>query len=128
MWKSIQINIQNIEVTTDKAVLINCPNKSDYTCFSFWHPAKLVRTGKHTYARELSYTDDFQFKLVKYGNGKYNSKQIIQEIHITIADFENMFKDIDENTKERIVKDEYETHKPKSLNPVERNADDEFID
>jgi hypothetical protein len=66
-WKNVQINIQNIEAQTDRAVLFKCPHKSKYDSFSFWHPAKLVREGKHSYAVSVSYTDDFEFTLRRYG-------------------------------------------------------------
>lgn len=96
-WKSISINIQNIKTRTDRAVLINCPNKSDYAGYSFWHPAKLVRSGKHSHAVSVSYTDDFTFKLVKYGSGKTSKFKVIAETAISAKEFEEMFGVMDEN-------------------------------
>ena len=91
MWKSIEINKQNIETDTGKSVLIKMPNKSKYAGYKFWHPAKLVRYGSNSYARSVSYTDDFTFKLKKYGNGKYNKFDVIAEIEIDVEEFEEAF-------------------------------------
>lgn len=97
MWKNININKQNIQYDSDKAVLINCPHKSNYDSYSFWYPSKLVRDGKHSYAVSLGYTNDFKFKLVKYGKGKWNSRDIIAEKEISAEEFEEMFGVMDEN-------------------------------
>ena len=92
MWKSIEINKQNIETDTGKSVLIKMPNKSKYAGYKFWHPAKLVRYGSNSYARSVSYTDDFTFKLKKYGNGKYNKFDVINEVEIGVKEFEETFE------------------------------------
>ena len=92
MWKSIEINKQNIENDTGKSVLIKMPNKSKYAGYKFWHPAKLVRYGSNSYARSVSYTDDFIFKLKKYGNGKYNKFDVINEVEISVEEFEEAFE------------------------------------
>ena len=92
MWKSIEINKQNIENDTGKSVLIKIPNKSKYAGYKFWHPAKLVRYGSNSYARSVSYTDDFTFKLKKYGNGKYNKFDVINEVEIGVEEFEETFE------------------------------------
>lgn len=97
MWKNIQINKQNIQHDTGRTVLINCPHKSNYDGYSFWHPSKLIRDGKHSYAVSLSYTKEFKFKLLKYGKGKWNSKQVISEKEIDVEEFEEMFGVMNEN-------------------------------
>lgn len=88
MWKNQSFNKQNIKVETLKAVLIQMPHKSKYDGFSFWHPSKLVRKGSHSYEVSIGYTDDFVFKLKKYGKGKWNSNEVIEEIEITAEEFE----------------------------------------
>lgn len=97
MWKNININIQNIVVETEKAILIKMPNNSEYKGYSFWHPSKLVRNGRHSYSVSIGYTNDFRFKLKKYGKGKWNSKDIIDEIEIDSEDFERSFGIMDQN-------------------------------
>ena len=63
--------------------------KSD---FKFWHPAKLVRfSGKGNYRMEIAYTDDFEFKCFKTGNGRHNFKDKIEEISMDAADIEEYF-------------------------------------
>lgn len=97
MWKNININIQNIVVETEKAILIKMPNNSEYKGYSFWHPSKLVRNGRHSYSVSIGYTNDFKFNLKKYGKGKWNSKDIIDEIEIDSEDFEKSFGIMDQN-------------------------------
>lgn len=92
MWKKVEINKQNIETEIDKATLIKMPNKSKYAGYKFWHPSKLIRYGSNSYARSVSYTDDFTFKLKKYGNGKYNKFDVIDEIEISVEEFEEAFE------------------------------------
>lgn len=91
MWKNVEINIQNIETVTGKATLIKMPNQSRYAGYKFWHPSKLVRYGSNSYARSIGYTDEFTFKLKKYGNGKYNKFDVIDEIEIDVEEFEEAF-------------------------------------
>lgn len=117
MWKNLQINKQNIKTETAKAVLINCPKKSKYSGYSFWHPSKLVRSGKHSYAVSVGYTDEFEFRLKKYGGGKYNSRQILDEVTISAAEFVEMFGVMDENIK--APKERDEVHVPESVEAEE---------
>ena len=97
IWHSIQINKQNIKAETDSGVLIKMPHNSDYDGYVFWHPAKLVRNGKHSYAISISYTDEFVFRLKKYGNGKYNKFDIIDEQEIDVCEFRNAFEIMNDN-------------------------------
>ncbi len=102
MWRTLEINSQNIKARTEKAVLIKCPNKSQYAGYSFWHPAKLVKEGSNSYANEIVYNENFKFKLLKYGQGRYNSREIIDSIEIDYEELENAFSNtnIVEKSKE----------------------------
>lgn len=91
MWKNIEINLQNIEIDTGKATLIKMPNNSKYAGYKFWHPSKLVRYGSNSYARSIGYTDEFTFKLKKFGNGKWNKNEVISEMEINVEEFEEAF-------------------------------------
>lgn len=92
MWKSIKINKSNIKYETEKGTLIQMPNKSAYKGWLFWHPRKLVR---HMYRGKgywftFSYTNDFEFKIIK-GRGKNK-----QEKKISVVELENAFKTLDD--------------------------------
>lgn len=99
MWKNIDINANQIITETEKAVLISCPRTSDFNGYSFWHPSKLVRNGKHSASLSIGYTDDFIFKLKKYGKGKFNRQTVIDEIEISVSDFEEMYEVTNENIR-----------------------------
>ena len=116
MWKTISINKNQIKAETGKAVLIAMPHKSDYDGYSFWHSAKLVRDGKHSAAVSISYTDDFVFRLKKYGKGRFNRNEVIDEIPIAADEFEMIFSVTDENITASV--NPYETHKPQELTAV----------
>ncbi|MEF9985429.1 MAG: hypothetical protein RR697_03605 [Malacoplasma sp.] len=107
MWKNIEINIQNIVYNTGKATLINMPRKSNYDGYSFWHSSKLIRNGKNSYSNSLGYTEEFIFKLKKYGKGKYNSRDVIYEIEISVEEFEEAFECMSECTREKENEDSY---------------------
>lgn len=86
-WKKIRVNTQNIEAETGKAVLIKMQHSSDYDGYKFWHPAKCVRPGSNTFEVEVSFSEGWEFKLFKNGQGKYNSREKIAE---TVIDAETM--------------------------------------
>lgn len=124
MWKSININRQNIKQETAKAVLIQCPHNSEWDGYSFWHPAKLVRDGRHSNAVSIGYTDDFTFRLKKC-NKRF---EVIDEVELNASEFEEMFGVMDRNIVSPTMKDPYETHKPESLPTEETEAIEELRD
>ena len=77
MWYKIKISANNIEASTDKAVLIKMKRNSNYDGFVFWHPSKLVR--KEGKMLTFSFNDEFKFNLKKYGQGKWNSRNVVRE-------------------------------------------------
>ena len=125
-WKNITINKQNIKGETAKAFLIQMPHKSQFDGFSFWHPKKLVRPGCNSYACELGYTDEWTFKLVKYGSGKWNQFEQIDNTSINAADFEEAFMPSNDNLNPKQPVNEFETHKPETLTPTKVEALDEL--
>jgi hypothetical protein len=66
MWKKIVISTKSIEHETEKAILVHCPADTAYEQYLFWHPLKLVKKGPKSGTRELSFSDDFVFKLARY--------------------------------------------------------------
>ena len=99
MWQSININSQNIQAKTERATLIKMPNKSIYKDFVFWHPSKLIRSGRHSSALSLSFTEDFTFNLFKNGKGKTNFNKKIAEKSLTADEFSSIFSTMDSNIK-----------------------------
>lgn len=128
MWNSIEINIQNIKLITERAVLINCPHNSEYNGYSFWHPRSLIRDGKHSYARSLSYSDDFKFILIKLGKGKFNKNDVLSKLEISVGDFENMFGVMSDNICSRKEVEIFETHKPQIIEPIKQTIHEDLLD
>lgn len=128
MWKEININSNLIKRETGKAVLIALPHSSGYNGYSFWFPSKLVTKGKNSSAVSLRYTDDFSFRFVKYGKGRYNRNEVIDEIPIAADEFEAIFETVDSNITSSAVKNPYETHKPKELAAEEVEVIEELKD
>lgn len=128
MWKNININKNQVNTETEKAILINCPHNSKYDGYSFWHPKKIVREGKNSASLSIGYNNEFKFILKKYGKGKYNQNNVIDEKVILVEEFENIFRIENENIQAPIIKNEYETHKPELKKEVENNLIDELID
>ena len=127
-WKNLNINTNLIKIDTGRAVLINCPHNSLYKGYSFWHPSKLVRTGRHSTAVSIGYTDDFTFKLKKYGNGKTARYEVSREVEIGVSEFEEMFKTMDMNISKPLPKNPYETHKPQILQATKIDALEDLKD
>lgn len=90
MWHKITISANNIEASTDKAVLIKMRRNSNYDGFVFWHPKKLVRAEGKAYT--FSFNDEFKFNLKKYGQGKWNSRDVVREeevgAHVMLSEWE----------------------------------------
>ena len=82
MWNNIEINDSLVKARTAKSVLIAFPRKSQLHGYSFWHPAKLVRTGRIVNTVSIGYSGEFVFRLKKYGNGKYNKREVVSEMEI----------------------------------------------
>ena len=118
-WKNIEISKNNVQADSGRAILIAFPHSSEFDGFCFWHPSKLVRTGRNSNSLSVGYTDDFQFRILKYGKGKYNSKEIISEMEIGVLDFEEAFRTMNENIFGKKFKNPYETHKPGIVPPDE---------
>lgn len=92
-WKNAEIYKDQVQYDTGRAVLIKCPNNSQYAGYCFWHPAKLVRKVYSDRSKlSIGYTDDFTFHLIKKGQGRYNFKDTIAEADIDAEEFAAMYK------------------------------------
>lgn len=87
VWHSVLFDDELIVYQNGKSTLIKMPKHSDYGGFKFWVSNKLVedmRDGRHS----LLYTDDFEFKLKKYGNGRFNKFDVVEEVTIGAEEME----------------------------------------
>lgn len=122
-WRSININKNNIKAETIKSVLIACPHNSDYDGFTFWHPAKLVREGRHGGAVSISYHTEWVFILKQY-----KGKEIVDEAEVNYETLEEIFGVMNDNINAPRSKDIYETHKPGKVTAVYTKVDESLID
>ena len=125
MWRRFTITKNNIKAETDKAVLVVCPHHSEYDGYCFWHPSKLVREDRNGWTRSLSYTEEFVFNLKKYGKGKYNRREVLDDVQLRYDEIEEVFG-VMSNALQK--KDPYETHKPEAVEAIKTEADDSLID
>lgn len=127
MWKSININDSNIEAATERSVLIKMPSNSNYAGYKFWHPAKLVRSGRNSSAKTFSYTDDFKFNIFKNGSGKTNRFEKVAEDVLSALDIEVAFETIDRCVGKPQDKESFlKVEEPEFRNPVKANVDSEL--
>ncbi|MGL5548702.1 MAG: hypothetical protein ACRDD4_03230 [Culicoidibacterales bacterium] len=122
MWNKIYIDNNQIETNTDRAVLINMPQKSSYAGYKFWHPAKLVRKDAHLYS--VSFNETFEFKLFKNGQGKYNTKEVISETVINASEMLDQFERQTDGAEKTLASMENkELHKNDTFKPATLEAE-----
>ena len=122
-WKRIKLYPNQIRTTTQTAALIKMPPRSGFAGWVFWHPIKCIHEhdGQMT---EMVYTEDFVFRLKRYGNQPYNKFTVQEQREITALDLEDAF---------RLNGDVYfdyepELYKPPRIDPEGTVADEELID
>ena len=124
------MNAQNILIDTGKACKIAFPHSSDLDGFVIWVPSKLVRSGSHSYEYSVSLHRDMTFKAKKYGHGKWNRNQVIEEMDIDQEDIFEAFSGSGTETAHNAMKKdviEVTTHTPERLEPVHTEADPELM-
>ena len=104
------------------------PHSSSYDGYVFWHPSKLVRDGRNSASVSIGYNDEFKFHLKKYGKGKTNYKDVLDEVELDSSEFEEEFDIINENITAPTYKNDYETHKPTELKAEKVEALEELKD
>lgn len=124
MWKNLNINNNLIKAETDRAVLIALPHKSDYNGYSFWHPAKLVRESRQAGKSSIGYTDEFVFRLKKYGKGKYNCREVLDEIPLAADEIEAIFYASADDYEPQ----EPEIYTPPRIDPENATVDESLLD
>ena len=131
-WGKVAINAQNVETTTERGAKIKMPHNSEHDGYSVWVSLKLLRTGRHSYEYMLSVKADMEFTLKKYGQGRYNKKEVIAEKTISAEDMAEAFggwvENAPRNTRPAVDPDRVEIvkHEPAPLAPVEIEADPEL--
>lgn len=123
MWKSININKNNIKRETDRAVLIAMPNSSSYSDYVFWHPAKLIREGRNSAAVSFSFTSDFTFTIRKYSK-RFN---LLDEQSLSADEMEEAFGVINKNISSP-APHRTRVHVPDEITPANHEALEELKD
>lgn len=88
MWNQVKVNIQNIKHSTEKAVLIALPHKSNFDGFEFWVSKKLIRNGSHSYEVALSVNDEMTFNIKRVSQKTY---KVLAEKTISAAELIEAF-------------------------------------
>ena len=133
VWGKIAVNAQNVECTTANGAKINMPHSSDHDGYSVWVSLKLLRSGRHSYEYMLSAKADMTFTLKKYGQGKWNKREVLAEKTISAEEmavaFGGWVDDAPRYSKPAVDPDTEEIikHVPAPLAPVEIEADPELV-
>lgn len=130
MWKKLLFNRQNIKASTPSAYLIMMPRGSRYPDYLFWYPAKLIKeaAGKG-YFMSLTYADNFQFRLIKYGHGRFNQHKIIHQLIVPATVIEEAFGASDKSIDQAIVAHNAKPKGPRKLMlPGEAEIDEDLRD
>ncbi|WP_394265433.1 hypothetical protein [Bergeyella zoohelcum] len=110
------------------------PNRSQYKGYAFWHPKKLVRLqGGKGYHLTFSFTEDFEFRVILYGQGRFNGNTIIRQEYLTPNEMREAFgvvdkeinRAVEQETLKIIEKETVEVeithHEPEKIEPVNNN-------
>lgn len=127
-WRKFALNIQNIETTTQKGVLIKLPNKSLFKGFKFWASKSLLRDGRHSYENILLVRDE-EIELIKSSSKnvvttrkKVSADKVAEAFGGWIVGFTNTSKR-NFNEEEVII----EKHVPETLEAVEIEPDEDLL-
>ena len=127
MWETVEFNKNQIKAETERAILLNCPHSSYYDGYSFWIPLSFVREGNRGNTLIFAYPENFEFTLRKYGKGKYNKRDVIDEVVICGDDIKDIYSGIYCGKKE-VVYNPFETHKPEPLKAEHSEALGDLLD
>ena len=135
MWYKINFNALNIEYETEKSTLIKMPRNSNYPCYCFWHPKKLVRENEigKGYFLTFSFDETFKFKLQKFSNSKFK-KELLDEVMLDYEEIRNEFEkgnetieDIErQKVEDNIITTEIKVFVPEKKEVGEVEINDEF--
>lgn len=104
MWTNVFFNALSIHGESDSSVLIKMPNSSKYNGWYFWHPKKLVREqGGKGYHLTFSFHNNWEFKILLYGKGRYNKRDVLKTEILTSSDMKRIFNVVDDHVNESVV-------------------------
>lgn len=93
-YLNININRNQVKLSTGRALLIAMPHNSDYDGFTFWFPEKLVDKGRHDEAIRLCIPVSFEFKLRRTSPKTF---KVLAEEELNAYQLVEQFRQTDEN-------------------------------
>ena len=97
-YLNININRNQVELSTGKALLVKMPHNSDYDGFTFWFPQKLVNEGRHDEALRLVIPVGFSFTLKRISD---KTRAVLDEAELNAYQLVEQFRQTDENIAEK---------------------------
>ena len=88
-WNNVTIPSNLYVCQSEKFFKFKFPNHSLYGGYSIWVSKKLIIFFEGDYI--LLYKDNFTFRIIKYGKGKYNWKDILDEKEISAEELAETF-------------------------------------
>lgn len=127
-WRKFAVNVQNVLTDTGKACKIAFPHSSGLDGFCFWISSTLVRGGRHSHENTVSMHKDMTFTAKKYGAGKWNKRDVIDERPVSQDEIIAAFGgEVSGKYGPKQDVEEVVTHTPKPLAPVEIEAAAELV-
>lgn len=117
-WLKTEINKNQIQRETARALFINCSHNSKYDGWGFWLPKSLLREGSHSASLTILLPNDFKIELIR----KSRRQNIAAEECIQI--FENIEEQVKVKTDDSCF---VEVKEPKKIEIIKkRDVLDEF--
>lgn len=76
---------------TEKAYLIEIPERAKYAGYVFWYPKTLVRRERHGYC--FSYTNKSKFYLKKFMNERNGRNTLVDEVTLNSVELNKVYTD-----------------------------------
>lgn len=89
VWNNVTIPSNLYVCQSEKSYKFKLPRHSLYGGYSIWVSKKLILFFEGDYI--LLYKDNFTFRIIKYGKGKYNWKDILDEKEISAEELAETF-------------------------------------
>lgn len=93
-YLNININRNQVKLSTGRALLVKMPHNSDYDGFTFWFPQKLVDEGRHDEALRLVIPVGFSFTLKRISD---KTRAVLDEAELNAYQLVEQFRQTDES-------------------------------